>query len=519
MINKNFECLKRSPRQIAHELKTVNGLKISPTTANDYIKNNLFKKSFGAESFYAKVKEENRLKRKRYMDDKANIPYKIKLSIYHLMKLCVKNFQALSKLNKRYWTNRSCDQSKKSKPITGSEILKYNKSILNEILSDESCLQDFQKNMLKHHESVKYAAVMDVYYGRFLNDISILTTLGIDGSVTDNNVKFAETIANIEEIIWLFNLKRAIGRDTDNPSQFNINNALCDVICEIDEYNDEKDRDYNGKSLNISKKEYNEKLKELEPEYFERVKTQLKNPNLDDDTNKFYTSLNENREVFDDFYQNEYMNFFKEYITTDNKLTAIKRLIWNCTDIYGRMFVPELIKEADEVLNILNNMISHIKSNGSIKLSEISGDNITLLKQYFIYINMDGDTYDYYTIAYINEKPQTLKFDGNTMKEVFGEVFQKEAISLILGFSNFLCFRKTAITLTTAKADMLDKYFKYCIFNTITSNYFKEIEVVKNQFKQTKETLYSNSLYKDIKNNIDTSIAVKWADSIFNNMK
>lgn len=515
MINKNFECLKRSPRQIAKDLG------ISPTTANDYIKNDLFKKSFGAESFYAKVKEENRRKRKRYMNDKANIPYKIKLSIYHLMKLCVKNFQALSKLNKRYWTNRSSDQSKKSKPITGSEILKYNKSILDEILSDESYLQDFQKNMLKHHESVKYAAVMNSYYRRFLDDISLLTALGIDGSVTDKSVNFAETIANIEEVIWLFNLKRAIGRDTDNPSQFNINNALCDVICEIDEYNDEKDRDYNGKSLNISTKEYNEKLKELESEYFERVKTQLKNPNLDDDTNKFYTSLNENREVFDDFYQNEYTNFFKEYITTDNKLTAIKRLIWNCTDIYGRLFIPISIQESDITLNILNHMISHIKANNIIKVSDISPDNIKMLRCHFIYIKQDDDTHHYYTKSY-NEKSQTYsihKYHGDVLQEFFGETAEKEYFTLIYNFSTFLCGETSEITLTSYEADILRSYFTYCIYTVIVNNFFKQIELVKKKTEQSRKILSSDKTYIRIKNSIDSSIAVKWADSMFKDCK
>lgn len=512
MINKNFECLKRSSRQIANELD------ISPTTANDYIKNDLFKKSFGADSFYKKIEEENRLKREGEVNDKAAIRYKIKLSIYHLMKICIKNFQMLKNLQKRYF--KQIDK-KGYEHLTGSEILEFNKSILDDILSEKSCLQDFQKNMLKKHASVKYAAVMHSYYCRFLDDISALTTLGIDGSIADNPTAFIQNIVNLEEVIWLFNLKRAIGRGTDNPSQFNINNALRDVICEIDKYNDKKDCDYNEKSENISEKEYNEELKKLEPKYFERVKKHLKNPNLDEDTDKFYSSLKEDRTLFDDCYKIEYLNFFQEYITTDNKLEAMKRLLWNCTDIYGRMFIPSSIHESDSMLNILNRFISKTKTNNIVKTSDISSDDIRMLRCYFIYIKQDADTHHYYTKSY-NEKSQTYsihEYNGDVLQEFFSETEEKEYFTLIYNFSTFLCGETSEITLTSSEADILRSYFTYCIYTHIVNDFFKQIELVKNKGEQSKKILSSDETYIRIKNNIDSSIAVKWADSMFKDCK
>lgn len=516
MINRNFECLKRSTRQIANELG------MSPTTANKYIKDALFEKSFEIPSFYAICKKENKYRKHGKIPQKACIRYKIKLSIYHLIKLCIKNFQKLYILEKQYFAQKN---AKESKRITGSAILEYNRQVLNDILSDKSYLPNFQRNMLKSHKSVKYAAVMDIYYKRFLDDISILTTLGIDGSVTANPDEFAKTIASLEEIIWLFTLKRTICRDTDDSSQFNINNALHDVICHIDSYQDKKDDNYNEKTETISEESYKEQSKKLESEYFERVKQHLieklgKNINLDKDTCNFYNALKE-REVFDDAYQIEYINFFYTYITTDDKLIAMKKLLWNCTDIYGRLFIPIHIKEADNILNILSNLISLIKTNYNINISDISPTDIIMLRCHFIYMKKTADVYNYYTESY-DEKTQTYKstaYEDDVLKEITDEDMRKKHISVVCKFSSFLCGKKPEIAISGTETDIIDSYFKQCIFIHTCSTYFKEIEVAKNTFKNTKENLSLTELYKNIQNNIDASIAIKWADSIFENTK
>ena len=512
MINKNFKSLKRSSSQIAHELGR------SPTTISKYLQTPLFKKSFVVPSYYKKCKDEKRKHKSGEISKKEYIPYKIKLSIYYLMKLCLKNFSALNKLKRRY--NNYSNAGKSNKP-TGSDILEYNRMVLNDILSEEPDLPEFQKTMLKAHKSVRYAAVMNKYYERFVDDISTIVTFAIDGSIPDHPKNFLDVIEYLEEAIWLFTLKHTVKEYDNNPEQFNINNALRDVICVIDKHKNIGDEDYNKKSLTISEEEYNLKLKMHEEEYFKRLQEKFQlfsNEIYKQYTDDFYKNLKEKRKdedkLFNNFYDGVYIDFFKEYIKGD-QCKALKYILHQPADIYGRMYLPSMLDEIDVLLSIKTYLCSSIADQKPITSAFLAPEHIKLLRCNFIYIGEKNDQYYYYTEAYVDNEYIMIEFTDDPIRRLWRENDREKCASIISRLGTFLQNKDLTVTFGKDEEEIVNEYFNHCFCTHAIHNFNESFKAVVRDYNSYKEENLSDDTYKKIKHAIDSSVGAKWSDVMF----
>ena len=428
----------------------------------------LFEKQFKMESYY-KNKENG-----------------FNPAIYDIVKSCVKNFHILSDLHSKNYNLQG--------QVSGEDILKYNKNMLNEI--DD--LKDFQAKMIRLHPSVKYASIMEKYYDEFLNDLSVLATICTDTSVATDPLSFKHMLENLEQTLWLYFLERRIGRSTLDTKQFNINNAFSDIIAELERLDSETRIDETSveKRLQVlGNDEFKKEKQKIIDEYYTELKKMIGNKY---ESENYYRELNSQTFLIDENYFGNYQVSFVLYSmgTDAEKMAALKHIL-SFTDIYGRMTASNSINNIDKNLAVVNKFIKLLEQ-GNMP----DRDYIDVVYDFFVPIHYEEEQYFF------------VKENVKVKAEIASPFFEND-------FCNML---ETGQILTKwfdnndylpDNLCMVEKYLKWSVGFCESLKFNATINGMNCEFVKKYEQIKADSIYSTVKNEIDKAIVERWTDSIF----